>query len=95
MSACPYLPAAGLGDFDVVLSYTGGEALRRLATLLKARHVAPLYGSVDPVIHQPAEAMPEFTADLSYLGTYAADRQDALEELLIEPARAARTARDS
>jgi spore maturation protein CgeB len=64
-------------------------ALRRLATLLKARHVAPLYGSVDPAIHQPAEAMPEFTADLSYLGTYATDRQDALEELLIEPARLA------
>jgi spore maturation protein CgeB len=85
----PYLPATGLADFDVVLSYTGGVALRRLATLLKAPRVAPLYGSVDPVIHQPAEAMPEFTADLSYLGTYAADRQDALEELLLEPARLA------
>src|SRR6185369_8117440 len=33
------------------------------------------------------------TADLSYLGTYAADRQDALEELLIEPARLAGTKR--
>ena len=29
----------------------------------------------------------EFAADLSYLGTYAEDRQGALERLFIEPAR--------
>jgi spore maturation protein CgeB len=31
--------------------------------------------------------MPEFQCDLSYLGTYAEDRQDGLERLLVEPAR--------
>jgi spore maturation protein CgeB len=42
---------------------------------------------VDPDIHNPADPLPEFTADLSYLGTYAADRQSTLERLFVEPAR--------
>ena len=82
-----YLPRQGLGDFDLVLSYTGGEALTRLQTSLGARRVAPLYGHVDPEQHRPAERQPAFSADLSYLGTYAADRQRALEAFFVEPAR--------
>ena len=82
-----YLPAEGLGEFDLVLSYTGGRALDALRTHLGARRVAPLYGSVDPDAHRPVpdSAMPR--VDLSYLGTYASDRQQRLEELFIEPAR--------
>jgi spore maturation protein CgeB len=49
--------------------------------------VAPLYGSVDPEIHRPALPLPEFAGDLSYLGTYAEDRQHTLDRLFIEPAR--------
>jgi spore maturation protein CgeB len=82
-----YLPAEGLSDFDLVLSYTGGEALRLLREQLGARRTAPLYGHVDPEVHRPAEPDPAFAADLSYLGTWAADRQAALEALFIEPAR--------
>jgi spore maturation protein CgeB len=88
-----YLPSYGLAPFDLVLSYTGGEALDLLRNRLGARRVAPLYGSVDPDIHRPADASPEFTCDLSYLGTYATDRQAALTELLIEPARRRRDLR--
>lgn len=83
-----YLPPEGLSGFDLVLSYTGGDALGELRTKLHARCVAPLYGWVDPAIHHPAPPVEEFRADLSYLGTYAADRQPALEELLMKPARA-------
>lgn len=82
-----YLPAGGLGGFDLVLSYTGGEALTALRERLRARRVAPLYGSVDPETHCPSEPVPSFQADFSYLGTYAADRQEALERLFLEPAR--------
>jgi len=82
-----YLPPEGLGGFDVVLSYTGGRALDLLRTRLGARRVAPLYGSVDPDAHRPAPPRPEFAALLGYLGTYATDRQAALERLFIEPAR--------
>jgi spore maturation protein CgeB len=83
-----YLPEDGLGDFDLVLSYTGGRALEELRTRLGARHVAPLYGSVDPEAHRPSPASDDLPrGHLSYLGTYAADRQQRLEELFIEPAR--------
>ncbi len=81
-----YLPQRGLGDFDLVLSYTGGQALDELKSRLGARRVAPLYGSVDPENHRPAAPSEEFRASLSYLGTYAEDRQRALEELFLGPA---------
>lgn len=89
----PYLGPRGLSGFDLVLSYTGGAALTELRERLGARCVAPLYGSVDPEVHRPSEPLPQYQADLSYLGTYAADRQPVLERLLLEPARRLRDRR--
>jgi spore maturation protein CgeB len=85
--AVPWLPREGLGAFDVVLSYTGGRALTELEARLGARRALPLYGSVDPDVHCPAAPRTDFASNLSYLGTYAPDRQAALEELLLQPAR--------
>jgi len=82
-----YIPPYGLEPFDLVLSYTGGRALEGLQTGLGARRVAPLYGSVDLDLHKPVEPSPQYSADLSYLGTYAPDRQEALEQLFLETAR--------
>lgn len=84
-----YLGPRGLRDFDLVLSYTGGRTLEALEQQLGARRVWPLYGSVDPDVHHPATPQDRFRCDLSYLATYAADRQHAVESLLIEPARRA------
>ncbi len=85
--AVSYIGPEGLAGFDLVLSYTGGEALRILRDELGAARVAPLYGHVDPEVHRPVPPETSFTCDLSYLGTYAEDRQAALEALLVEPAR--------
>ncbi len=85
--ALTYVGPRGLRDFDLVLSYTGGRALDELRSRLGARCVMPLYGHVDPQVHRPAPARPEFAADLSYLGTYAPDRQASLEAMFIEAAR--------
>ncbi len=82
-----YIGPRGFSDFDLVLSYTGGKALTELQTRLGARRVAPLYGHVDPGEYHPAPPLDRFLADLSYLGTYAEDRQSALEAFFIEPAR--------
>ena len=84
-----YVPPYGLEPFDLVLSYTGGRALRELQQRLGARKVAPLYGSVDPHLHKPVQPKPQYDSDLSYLGTYAEDRQPTLNQLFIEPARLA------
>ena len=85
--AVEYIGPRGLGEFDLVLSYTGGRALTELQVRLGARRVAPLYGSVDPDAYRRTETVAHYRADLSYLGTYAADRQPALEKFLVEPAR--------
>jgi spore maturation protein CgeB len=81
-----YIGPRGLADFDLVLSYTGGTALERLKAELGARQVAPLYGHVDPDVHRPVEPVARYVSDFSYLGTYAVDRQAALDALFIEPA---------
>jgi spore maturation protein CgeB len=85
--ALSYIGQRGLADFDLVLSFTGGDSLTALQLQLGARRVAPLYGWVDPEIHKPVTPVPSYASDLSYLGTYARDRQEALERLLIQPAR--------
>ncbi|CAG1064974.1 hypothetical protein BAC1_00547 [uncultured bacterium] len=80
-----YVPPYGLGGFDLVLSYTGGRALDGLRSFFGAKNVEALYGSVDLEAHGPVEASDAYNADLSYLGTYAKDRQEALESLFIKP----------
>jgi spore maturation protein CgeB len=82
-----YLGPRGLRDFDLVLSFTGGRALAEARELLGARRVEPLYGCVDPDAHRPAAPRDEYAGVLSYLGTYAADRQTAFDTLFAEPAR--------
>ena len=82
-----YLPESGLADFDLVLSYAGGYAIDGLKRYTGARVVAPLYGSVDPDVHRPVRPVRSLRSDLSYLGTYSADRQHLLDELFIAPAR--------
>ena len=82
-----YVDSRGLGEYDLVLSFTGGGALTALQEEMGAGKVAPLYGSVDPDLYQRATPNEYYRASFSYLGTYAADRQPALEKLFIESAR--------
>jgi spore maturation protein CgeB len=82
-----YIGASGLRDFDIVLSFTGGRALLDLQSRLGAKRAVALYGSVDPAVHRPVTARQSYRADLSYIGTYADDRQAMLNALFLEPAR--------
>jgi spore maturation protein CgeB len=82
-----YIGPPGLIHFDCVLSFTGGAALSQLQSKLGARRVFPLYGSVDPDVHHPVPPKDVFRGDISYLGTYAQDRQEALRVLFLEAAR--------
>jgi spore maturation protein CgeB len=73
--------------FDLVLSFTGGKVLSELEQEYGARMVRPLYGCVDPDDYRRGEDVPEFRCDLSYMGTYSADRQVKVDELFLEPSR--------
>ncbi|HEV2962336.1 MAG TPA: glycosyltransferase [Candidatus Angelobacter sp.] len=82
-----YLRPDQLAAFDLVLSFTGGKVLEELERNFAVRKARPLYGCVDPDIYGRVEASHEFACDLSYMGTYAPDRQEKLNEIFLEPAR--------
>jgi spore maturation protein CgeB len=82
-----YLSPDLIPGYDVYLSFTGGPTLTRIRQRYGAPAAEALYCSVDPDAYRPVDAPKRW--DLSYLGTYSADRQPALERLLLEPARRA------
>jgi spore maturation protein CgeB len=82
---CPYLAARQVSEFDLYFSFTGGPLLNDLRGRFGARRPRALYCAVDATLYRPEDLPPVW--DLGYLGTYASDRQPALERLLLEPAR--------
>jgi spore maturation protein CgeB len=80
-----YLLPRQIPLFDVYFSFTGGPTLRLLETRYGARHATALYCAVDAQAYRPTGAGRRW--DLGYLGTYSPDRQPALEQLLLQPAR--------
>jgi spore maturation protein CgeB len=79
---CEYLEAALIPEYSAYLSFTGGPALRELEIVFGAQWAVPFYCSVDPDLYHPTPLREEFRCDLSYLGTYAKDRQTGLMHLL-------------
>jgi spore maturation protein CgeB len=83
-----YLRRDQVPDFDVYLSFTGGPMLGELETRFGARRAVPLYCCFDPDRYRSRGADLRYQCDLSYMGTYAPDRQPTLEELFFKPAEA-------
>lgn len=88
-----YLLARHLPELDIYFSFTGGPVLDELKSRFGARQALPLYCSVDPETHRELPVNPEFACDLSYMGTYAPDRQPKIDELLCKPAERAPSAK--
>jgi len=82
-----YLRTDQVAGFDLYLSFTGGPILQQLQAEFGARHAVPLYCSFEPSSYYPRPISRRFQCDLSYMGTYAADRQAKLDELLLAPAQ--------
>jgi spore maturation protein CgeB len=82
-----YIGPRGLRDYDLVLSFTGGPAVEELKARFGAPYVATLYNHVDPEVHRPILPRDDYRSRLSYLGTFAPDRQQKLNCLFVEPAR--------
>lgn len=82
-----YLSPGQLSEFDLVLSFTGGPILAELENRYGVRMARPLYGCVDPDDYYRVKPSPDFQCDLSYMGTYAAGRQEKVDSLFLGPAR--------
>ena len=82
---CEYLSRELIRKYQIYFSFTGGPTLDYIEQQLGAQCAEPLYCSVDPSLYYPEKRALQW--DVAYLGTYAADRQPALETLLLKVAR--------
>jgi spore maturation protein CgeB len=80
-----YLTRDLVEAFDLYLSFAGGPVLSKIERVYGARMARPLYCSVDPLIYYYEDTETQW--DLGYMGTYSRDRQQALDLLLLQPAR--------
>jgi spore maturation protein CgeB len=77
-----YLDAKLIPYYAAYLSFTGGPALRELERRFGSPRAVPFYCSVDPDLYKPTLAQERLKCHLSYLGTYAPDRQSKLLTML-------------
>jgi len=82
-----YIAKRQIPSLDLYFSFTGGPTLREIERRFGAPCAVPLYCSFDPHQYRRWQANKNFACDLSYMGTYASDRQPKLEQLLCAPAR--------
>ena len=82
-----YLLKSHLPKLDIYFSFTGGPMLQHLQEDFGVPFAVPLYCSVDPDKYRELPIDPRFACDMSYMGTYAPDRQPKIDELLCAPAR--------
>ncbi len=80
-----YISAALIPRFDLYLSFTGGPLLSLIEDAYGSPRARVLYCAADSDALDAADASQQWS--LGYLGTYSADRQPALEALLLAPAR--------
>ncbi|WP_263385648.1 CgeB family protein [Granulicella arctica] len=77
-----YVTRRQIPSYSAYLSFTSGPALLELENSFGARRALAFFCSVDPEIYHPTAVKVEFQCALSYLGTYASDRQSKLMNLL-------------
>ena len=75
-----------MAGFDVYFSFTGGPMLKEIENRFGAPLAVPLYCSFDPAEYRRFPVNKRFACDLSYMGTYAPDRQPKIEEFLCRAA---------
>jgi spore maturation protein CgeB len=69
-----------IADFDLVLTYGGGDPVVERYRACGARDCIPVYNALDPTTHHPVEPRPEMRADLAFLGNRLPDREARVEE---------------
>lgn len=82
--SCDYISRDLYSAYDIYFSFTGGPTLSYIERTLGSPCARALYCSVDPALYHPEPHPAKW--DLGYLGTYAADRQPALQKLMIDVA---------
>ena len=79
----PYLRADQIPRLDVYFSFTGGPLLTEVELRFGCKRAIPLYCSVDENLYAQRARGKRYACDLSYMGTYAADRQPKIDDWLL------------
>jgi spore maturation protein CgeB len=79
-----YITPQLVGKYDLYLSFAGGPILDQIEQVFGSPMSRPLYCSVSSEQYYPERT--ETVFDLGYMGTYSADRHEALNKMLIWPA---------
>lgn len=74
-------------QYDLVLTYGGGDPIVRAYRGFGARGCIPIYNALDPDTHHPVPPEPRLRADLSFLGNRLPDRERRVEEFFLSVAR--------
>jgi spore maturation protein CgeB len=77
-----------VGQYDLVLTYGGGEPVTSAYEAIGARRCVPIYNALDPATHHPVAPDPRFACDLAFLGNRLPDREARVDEFFFRAARA-------
>jgi spore maturation protein CgeB len=77
-----------LPEFDLVLTYGGGDPVVRAYESLGARRCVPIYNALDPATHHPVPIDSRFDADLIFVGNRLPDREARVRSFFLEVAEA-------
>src|SRR3954454_4861877 len=75
-------------QYDLVLTYGGGDPVVDAYTAIGARRCVPIYNALDPATHFPGPPDPRFEADLGFLGNRLPDRERRVEDFFLRAAAA-------
>jgi spore maturation protein CgeB len=73
-------------DYDIILTYGGGDPVVKAYVAAGARDCAPIYNALDPHTHFPVPPEPRFAADLGFLGNRMPDRESRVDEFFFNAA---------
>ncbi len=73
-------------DYDLVLTYGGGDPVVARYNALGAARCVPIYNALDPSTHHSVEPQGRFAADLAFLGNRLPDREARVEEFFFAAA---------
>ena len=74
-------------EYDMILTYGGGEPVVRAYRSFGARRCVPIYNALDPTTHHPVDPDPRFEGDLAFLGNRMPDRERRVWEFFFQPAQ--------
>lgn len=78
---------ACIPEYDLILTYGGGDPIVRRYIELGARLCVPIYNALDPTTHHPVAPEARFAAELGFLGNRLPDREARVEAFFLEAAR--------